>query len=356
MAFLPMFALASACSDEPDPPPILWEGEHVRFGTDADDSTICAGTLPYLDGAVGHLGEVFGRPDARVDYYWVPDGTEPYCPEAAEGCADEHSVFTRYPIHLHELVHAIRFPNTLYLPLEEGLADAYGDDWDRFAVEGDIRDLLKDPAGNGYIPGPGYGLAAHFVSYLEAAHGLDALVDLDAATSYESSFSSAEAAFQDVYGQSLDETITEYQADYPRCGTQAFRDRAFDCSRNVVEAPVEIDTQLDMTISMACDDPAVLGPRFGQRWTTVTLDVKVAGHYNVIGWPEHGSFELVHINRCDTSCFEYPDDRLRRMTGPELSGGFCLEPSKYLFRFAIDEAEQGDYRLIVMHTDSTPCD
>ena len=106
---------AGACNDEPEPPPITWEGEHVRFGTDADESLLCSGTLPYLDGAVGYLGEVFGHPGARVDYYWLPEGTEPHCVEHADGCADERRVFTRHAIHQHELVHAVREPNDFYL-------------------------------------------------------------------------------------------------------------------------------------------------------------------------------------------------------------------------------------------------
>jgi hypothetical protein len=353
-AVLQVLALTSACSDEPDPPPIVWEGEHLRFGTDADDSTICAGTLPYLDGVVGHLGQVFGRPDAQVDYYWVPDGTEPYCPAGAEGCATDHGAFSRYPIHQHELVHAVRYPGGLYLPIEEGLAEAYGDDWDRFPIEGDIHDLLRDPA-HGYIPGAGYGLAGHFVSYLEAAHGLDALIELDAATDYESSFSQAEAEFQRVYGQSLDAEITEYEADYPRCDMRTLRDKAFDCSRNVVDAPIELDVRLERIVSLSCDDPAVLGPRFGQRWTTVTLDVKVAGRYVIMGWPvEDRPFDFVEIRQCDVSCFE-GRDVLSLMTGTQLYGGFCLEPSKYLFRFAVDEDVENDYELNVMRTDR-PCD
>jgi hypothetical protein len=347
---------ASACSDEPDPPPIVWEGEHLRFGTDADDSTICAGTLPYLDGVVGHLGEVFGHPDAQVDYYWLPDGVQRYCPAVAEGCADDRGVFSQYTLHQHELVHAIRYPNLLYEPIEEGLAEAYGDDWDRFPIAGDIHDLLRDPA-DGYIPGPGYGLAGHFVSYLDAAHGLDTLVELDAATNYESSFSQAEAAFQRIYGQSLDAEITDYKADYPRCNTASFRDKAFDCSRNVVAAPTEIDAKLDMTVAMACDDPAVLGPRFGERWTTVTLDVEVAGRYHIVVTPvDNLGLELIRITRCDLSCFEHPDDLLSRTTGTHLNASFCLEPAQYLFRLAIAEDELDDYRLIVTRTDYPACD
>jgi hypothetical protein len=349
-------ASSSACSDEPVPPPIIWEGEHLRFGTDADDGAICAGTLPYLDGVVGHLGEVFGRPDARVDYYWLPDGPQPFCPGHADGCGDEHGTFSKYVIHQHELVHAIRFPNGLYLPLEEGLAEAYGDDWNKFPLHGDIHDLLSNPS-DGYIPGPGYGLAAHFVSYLEASHGLDSIIELDAATDYyETSFSQAQAAFEAVYGQSLDATIADYETEYPRCNTRVFRDKAFDCSRNVVAAPTEVDGKLDMTISMACDDPAVLGPRLGERWTTVALDVEVAGNYYIIARPEEsGALELLHIARCDLSCFEYGSDWLSHTTGYEFGGGFCLEPSRYLFRFAIAEDELDDYRLIVTRTDQ-PCD
>lgn len=358
-AALALMAVAvSSCSDdEPAPPPIVWKGEHLRFGTDADDSLLCAGTLPYLDGAVGHLGEVFGRPDAQVDYYWLPDGPEPYCPEVAEGCADERGVFSQYSIHQHELVHALRYPSLSYVPFEEGLAEVYGDDWDIFSVSGDIHELLRDPT-NGYIPGPGYGLAGHFVSYLEAAHGLEALVELDAATDYcETSFSQAESAFQRIYGQSLDAEIAEYQATYPRCNTPSFRHKAFDCSRNVVAAPTEADERLELTVSLACDDPAVLGPRLGQRWTTLTLDVQVAGRYHIATSPvSYAAPEVIRITRCDLSCFEYGEDLLSRTTSTELGSGFCLEPAQYLFRFSIDEHADDDYRFAVTRTDYPTCD
>jgi hypothetical protein len=350
-----VLALSSACGDEPEPPPIVWEGEHVRFGTDADDSTLCAGTLPYLDGAVGHLKEIFGRPDARVDYYWLPEGTESYCRRGGNGCTNDGGVFSRYSIHQHELVHAIRYPGGLYLPLEEGLAEAHGDDWDRFSIQGDIRELLQDPA-DGYLPGPGYGLAAHFVSYLETTHGLDALIELDAATRYEDSYSQAEAAFERVYDRSLDAEIAAYEAEYPGCDSRVFRDKSFDCSRNVVTAPTELEAELEVTVSMACDDPAVLGPRLGEHWTTLALEVDEAALYHIVAGPElGGALERIQVTRCDITCFEYADDNLSRTTGTYLSGRFCLEPGRYLFRFAIAEDELEDYRLKVTRTND-PCD
>ena len=351
-----VLAVASGCNDEPPLPPIVWEGEHLRFGTDADDSTICAGTLPYLDGVVGHLGEVFGRPNARVSYYWLPDGTDAYCADGPEGCVNDRGTFSRHTIHQHELVHGIRWPSGLYLPLEEGLAEAYGDDWNRFPVQGDIHDLLEDPVGNRYLPGAGYGLAAHFVSYLDADYGLETLIELDASTDYEQSYASAAAAFERVYDEPLDAVVDEYEAEYPRCSTLTFRDREYDCTRNVIEAPSEIDERIDLEISLACDDPAVLGPRLGQRWTTVTLDVRAAGYYFINGHPtENGPIELVEIRSCDGSCFE-GRDALSVTTGTHLYGGFCLEPRKYLFRFAVDENLETSYDLIVERSDFRTCE
>ena len=349
--------LAGACRDEPDPPPIVWEGEHIRFGTDADESFLCAGTLPYLDGAVGYLGEVFERPGAQVSYYWLPEGTDVYCLDGVDGCADGRGAFSKFTIHQHELVHAVRWPSRLNLPLEEGLAEAFGDDWNRFEVQGNIRELLEDPTGNGYLPGPGYGLAAHFVSYLRADYGLSTLLDLDARTDYDQSYTSAAAAFEQVYGQPLDEVIDTYEAEYPLCDQSTLRDKGYDCSRNVIAAPTEIGDTTRVTIPLSCDDPAVLGPRLGQRWTTRTLDVTVAGRYRVNGRPlENAPFELVEISRCDMSCFDYADDSLSRLTGNQFGSGHCLEPSRYLFRFAVQEDVENAFELSIQRTDYPPCE
>ena len=186
----------SACGDEPEPPPISWEGEHIRFGTSDDDSVICGGTLPYLDHVAGHLGEVFGRPDVLIDYYWVPGGVvDEYCEAGAWGCSTERGIFSQYVVHQHELVHAVRAPNLAYLPLEEGLADAFGDDWNPapYVFEGEIDDLLRHPSR--HFPGNGYALAGHFVSFLRVTHGVERLLELSAATSYESSYSGTARAF-----------------------------------------------------------------------------------------------------------------------------------------------------------------
>lgn len=142
--------LAGACGDdEVARPPIIWEGEHLRYGTDSD-LELCAGTLPYLDGVTGHLAKALEQPDATVDYYWLPDGVDPYCAnDNVLGCTPaERETFSTLAVHQHELVHALRWPGTLYLPLEEGLAEAYGDDWEPvYPVSGDIAYLLREFGG-----------------------------------------------------------------------------------------------------------------------------------------------------------------------------------------------------------------
>lgn len=343
--------LGPGCGDQPSAPPIVWEGTTVRFGTDADASGLCAGTLPYLDGVAGYLGQTFGRSDVQLDYYWTPEGTEPYCADGAEGCSNDQGVFSRFPIHQHEMVHGVRRPSLLYQPFEEGLAEAYGDDWDpAYGIDGDLVDILSHP--DRHFPGDGYGPMGHFVSYLRATRGVDPLVELDLATEFESTFVGTQAAFEAVFGEPLEDAIATYTSDYPRCDLRSYRDKTFDCSRNVVSAPTELEESLDLVIPMGCDEPTVMGPRFGHRWTTVTLDVEQGGRYHVAAFPEVASgLELIHVKQCESSCFEYADDIINRTTGTQLGGGACLEPGRYLFRFEIDQEVTDDYRLIVTRTD-----
>ncbi len=346
-----------ACGAEPIPPPIVWEGEHLRFGTDADESELCAGTLPYLDGAVGYLGEVFHVSRPSVDYYWMPDGVEPFCAEGALGCGSDEGVFSRLAIHQHELVHGVRHPRTMALPFEEGLAEAFGDDWaPPYDLSSDTISVLRDPAE--HFPGNGYGRAGHYMSYLLATYGLDTVLELESNTSYHGTGSAhLERAFEDVFGQSLESSVTEYERDYPRCKMRTYRNKMYDCSRQVVAAPTTIGDTIEHIVSMKCDDPTVAGLRSGHRWTTVSLEIaEPSRYYIVVGPHDSPAMELMEIRRCDASCFDYENDVINSTTGYEIGAGFCLEPGRYLFRFAIDEDLEGEYSLNVTRTENyTSC-
>lgn len=350
--------VASGCSDPPpEPPPIVWEGEHLRFGTDADEATICAGTLPYLDDVVGHLGEVFERPEVEVDFYWVPDDINRYCTSEGFGCTNDLGAFSRFPVHQHELVHAIRRPRQAYLPIEEGLAEAFGDDWDPppYPFEGEIRDILEHP--RDHFPGSGYLPAGHFVSYLHAAHGIEPLLELDGATDYDSSFSQFESTFEPIFGLPLEDALADYEASYPRCPSRAFRDKTVDCNRNVVRVPIALGEPAEMNVSMACDDPGVIGPRLGLRWTTVTMEVQAEGRHHIVVLPGTASaLELIGLTRCDVDCFSYDEDSFSRTTGTQLSFSECLEPGRYSIRLAIEDGTDDEYWVQVTRNDDAPCE
>lgn len=354
---LATLALAGACADEREPPPIIWEGEHLRFGTEEDESTICGGTLTYLDQTVGHLVEVFDRPDIMVDYYWLPDGVEAFCDSDTLGCSSVDGAFSRFAIHQHELTHAVRYPSGLYQPLEEGLADAFGDDWDPppYDFEGEIEDLLQNPGQ--HLPGDGYALAGHFVSYLRTTHGIDPLIALDSTTEYDSSFSAVEPAFEQAFGISLDDAITDYETSYPRCPLRAYRDKTVDCDRNVLPAPAEVGARVDHVVPLACDDPTVLGPRSDERWNTVALDVQVPGIYYFLASPQTDiDLELIRLTSCDLDCFDFADDAFSHVTGTEIGFGECLSPGRYLFRFASKGEGTGGVELVVSYDVAMSCE
>ena len=329
----------------------MWEGEHLRFGTDAQ-TNLCAGTLPHLDGVAGYLAQRFERPDERIDYYWLPDGVDEYCNDGSLGCVpDERGAFSTFAIHRHELAHAIRWPERLARPLEEGLAEVYGDDWAPMAPLGtDIGALLQQGSGEGgVLPAIAYPLAGHFVSYVRAVHGQDGLMALDRASGHADSLSRTEDVYREVLGVELQDDITRYEANYPRCDQRSFRDNAFECDRNVVSAPRVTEEALDLGISLSCDDPSVLGPRLGERWTTVTLDVEEPGLYHVFaGRADGGARRSIRFRACDVSCFEAGE--IPAFESPLFSGRMCLEARRYSFRFVMDSDDSGDYRLIVTHT------
>jgi hypothetical protein len=251
--------MASSCKD--DRPPIVWKGQHLRFGTQEDTSAICDGTLPYMDAFVGHIGELFERRNARVDYYWVPQDVGSYCVSIAGACAREAEVFSDSVLHKHELVHAAR-PEA-YLPLEEGIAELYGDQdrWELEPVPEDVLRLLQDHQHGRFIEDHRhYKSLGHFTSYLKLIGGADSLAALSRQTAYDDSFESLDAVFQELYRLPLEDVIERYVDTYPVCDQTRHVSNDFDCGRNVVHLPAQGGEPLDLSIAPDCDDPDVLGP------------------------------------------------------------------------------------------------
>lgn len=342
--------LGTGCQDER--PPIMWEGEHLRFGTYEDTSTICEGTLPYMDAFVGYIGELFDRPNAHVDYYWVPGEVGSYCVSIAGACAKASEVFSDRVLHKHEVVHAAR-PEA-YLPLEEGIADLYGDqDWLRHPVPEDVPWLLEEHEHGRYVEGNGhYKSLAHFVSHLRVVGGTQSLVELGRQTTYDGSFDSLDPVFLDLYGMLLDDVVERYIDTYPVCDQTRHAANDFECGRNVVQLPAVGEAPLERSIPLDCSQPDVLGPRWGQIWTTLTFEVPATARYhvNISG----ASRAEIRFRRCGISCL---DDRF---AAPPIEigfdgGGHCLLEGRYLLRVAVPENRTDDSSIRFEYADSGYC-
>jgi hypothetical protein len=156
------------------------------------------------------LQRVFGRP------------RKGYADQTDEGGA-VHSVYSCHP---HEVIHVLTYPIGRPPALfEEGVAVAY--DW-RFAVEeGDVHALARGKLmRQKLIPLPSilttrdfqvhdstaaYVVAGSFVKYLVDTYGPDKMRSLFTVPRY-SDVQEIETAFQAIYGQSLSEMESEWQA------------------------------------------------------------------------------------------------------------------------------------------------
>ena len=331
---LVVLATVGACGE--DRPPIVWEGEHLRFRTNEDLAEVCGGTLAYSDAFVGHLGEVFQEPHRVVDFNWVRD-VDSFCPSVAGGCASDGEVFSEEPLHRHELTHAAR-SQLAYLPLEEGIAELYGD---RLRSRAELRpsavtDVLRaHERGQLMVEQDDYALVGHFASYLRAVHGTDTLMRLGELSDYKGTFAELGGGFERAVGGPLGEVVADYMADYPVCDQTFHVDNSFDCDRNPVVLPAASGEPLRVELPLSCDEPHVLGPRGGQRWVTVALEVPVTAEYRLSFTGDWTSSMVYQVRRCDSSCLDDPQ------AAPEFGFGLfaetnCLVEGRYLLLVAID--------------------
>ncbi len=156
------------------------------------------------------LQRAFGHPRKGYAYY-------------TDGGSTVHSVYSCHP---HEVIHAITY--SLGRPpafFEEGLAVAY--DW-RFALEeGEVHALAQGKLGRqglfplhsilttrdfqAYDSLTAYVEAGSFVKYLIDTYGPDKMRSIFTLPRYGST-QEIEAAFQEIYGQSLSEMESEWRA------------------------------------------------------------------------------------------------------------------------------------------------
>ncbi len=104
----PWVLLAAVVGFACDLPPIEYETEHLRIGTDSDEP-ICAGTLDELEARVRVVEDVLEvRVEEKLELYLFEGGVTGWCSEAAAGCYSrrEKRVYTPLEHAGHEIVHA----------------------------------------------------------------------------------------------------------------------------------------------------------------------------------------------------------------------------------------------------------
>lgn len=356
-AVVPLFLLLPlvtlACKGD-DKPPIVWKGEHLRFGTNEDPARLCGGTLPYLDRYAGHLRGRLGGPAEPVNFYWIPDdqARAPYCSVVA--CTNARSVFSAVAPDEHELVHAIHYRDHVAArPLEEGFAELYGDDADiRPRVAGDIDALLRTDPGTA-VSALHYPLAGHFVSFLAVEFGEERLERFAVASNLRDPYDQTAATFTEVFGQSLESAIETYESSYPVCQHLAYRDNGFDCAG---EATPVSTSGTSLTVTLDCSDAQVIGPRYGERWTKRVIEVSQAGVHRLTATKTGGTTGgRVRVTRCGAGCADAPNvTTVSVPAGSERTVSACLPAGRHVVRFAVAENDTGDMSLTVEPT-GDPC-
>ena len=256
------------CEDRPPLPPVVFEGEHLRYRTYEPEDGICAGTFFAQDSKAGYLQELYGT-SAVIDYSWIPDDRYlQYCP-APQACAIGTEIFALDPVREHEISHAAR--DSAFLPFEEGLAVYFGDGGALDVSGSGTLDALQRPSADI----ADYGRLGRFVSFLVAEFGLEDVIEVADAAPRGVSPEVFASTLENQLGVSLEELVRDYEDRYPECPPMNFRHDKPYCDqppRFTLTAGMGGET-VEFDFDLPCDDEGTLGTRSGERWRYETFAV-----------------------------------------------------------------------------------
>ena len=358
------------CEESFDPPPIVWQGEHVQVGTELDLDHWCPGNLTYMDEYVGALEDLYGVSlDAPVSYYLLepPISQHDVCPPEAEGCVDgeTNAVATTWLPHEHELVHAVgRAHDGSPHFFEEGAATYFGFTNIRRQTNHSlvrVRERLDAHWEQG-LQKTGYALAAHFAAYLVDTYGMEAYLSMLRESSDTQSRSSFEGTFAQTIGVTLDEAIDDYEANWPFCHLEGIYSSFFECAKPATR--IENYGLVEYDFDMSCADPEVLGPMedpdYGWvLWRDFVIEVDEPMAIDIqlelpAGIPEDLTFI---IKPCGTHCGEIEEgtrvldehnfrDNIWHIADPPVPGWSVLvEPGRYVVRLMKNASDPGRVRF-----------
>lgn len=324
----------------PEPPEITWEGRWIRYGSDPEIGPTCGGNAAYMDAYVGTLAGLFGVDDpAPIDYFHVSGIDRVPCNEGdgsvIAACVRHGTVWSTLVPQEHELVHAVRFSEHYsHYFVEEGAAELWGDDSLQFPFRSETDtdpSMAAMQVDDGGLPAIHYGVAGRWMSRLAARGELVELEALLRRTDLSSSYRDLEDEFAGAFGRSLDEDFAAFGEEEP-CDQREFRHPVHACAAAPRVQWCADGVSLPITRTLSCSDEDALGPRDGEVWTYVTIDVGsspitsifVESRADAVG-------SYVEAQECAAGCGSVYD-RAWVMQEVSVAQTFDLHPGRYVLK------------------------
>lgn len=365
-------ACAASCGSEldqpaeedapPEIPPIVWSGEHLDYAPQPHAQPHCAGTLPYMDRYLDLGAADLGVDLGRRLYVQGSDEDPPLCPDGSGCLYADGIVYARYAPHEHELVHAVRSELGRALPLfEEGAAEMFGGDdgRDREPAVGDLREGLAAGWGGEPLASGWYTRGGLFSAYLHRHHGPQVTRALLEDTTVWTTADEAVALLETLTSMPFDELIDDLESQEPATCSHPrhYRYPLFPCNApEAVRPRCNGGNAVPIEVSLECGDPSTIGPREGELFAYVAIDIPADGTYRFIEEPRPGSDEAwIEIKECALGCssryvkaaYGTPYDPLGDAS---LEDELFLRAGRYSLRFARFDAQGAATSLSVRIT------
>lgn len=308
LGFVPWAAACGGAEPfDPEIPPVVWSGAHLDYAPLEHVDPVCAGTLPYMDRYVGLAAAAMRvELDESLVYVHGSRGDEAVC--EALGCTFiDGRIYSLVAPYEHELIHGVRsFAGWSHGFFEEGAAEMLGGDSSfpsRVPAEGELLEGIELASANHRLPDAWYPRAGHFSAYLHRRYGPDVTEAILRGTDWDTDTEAVVEVIEAATRMPFDEVLAGYAAE-PVCHAAAqYRYPLFPC-----DAPEALRARCDGTIAVrieehvSCGDPSTLGPRDGEIWQYVAVEVPADGEYTLEHASELAAAGWIEVRECAMGC------------------------------------------------------
>jgi hypothetical protein len=292
-----------------DIPPITWSGQHLDYAPQPGAYPLCHGTLPYMDRHVALVADAMRMQlDRSLVYVHGSEQEDSFCThEDTLGCAFDDSVYSLVAPQEHEIVHGVRgMAGFSHLFFEEGAAELFGDDAElslRIVAHGDLVEGIEAATSEHGLPLKWYPRAGHFAAYLHDRHGPEVTAALLEQTDPYSSASRAIEATERTTGLPWSDIQRDYEVQ-PECDQPHYRYPLYGCEEPAaLRARCDGDAAVFIEERIACDDPTTLGPRDGEIWKVIAVEIPVDGEYLLFSYTDEEVVGAsIRLEECSMRC------------------------------------------------------